>query len=109
MSGAPVPRDSRRDMPAALRARLAQALSASAGGASAPAPTAAACLEAGEALLAQVLGGDPRSRATALDLLAADALVTWAFELAAARAEDFEAVAGAAMRRIAAHAPEECG
>ena len=35
--------------------------------------------------------------------LAADALVTYAFELLAAEPERLEAVAGAAMRRIAAH------
>jgi hypothetical protein len=45
----------------------------------------------------------PGDRSAALDLLAADALVTYAFELLAAEPERLETVAGAAMRRIAAH------
>ena len=48
-----------------------------------PAETAEAYLGAGEQLLAGLLNGDCSSRDCALDLLTADALVTYAFELAA--------------------------
>ena len=89
-------------VPVALRERVRAALGAAGDGAGAPSP--AACLDAGEALLARVLASDERSRGTALDLLAADALVTWAFELAADSGGDLEALAGEAMRRIGRHA-----
>jgi hypothetical protein len=49
----------------------------------APADTPESFLAAGEWLLKQLLSGDCTSRDCALDLLAADALVTYAFELAA--------------------------
>jgi hypothetical protein len=49
----------------------------------APAETPESYLAAGERLLTQLLSGDCSSRDCALDLLAADALVTYAFELAA--------------------------
>jgi hypothetical protein len=49
----------------------------------APAETPESYLAAGERLLTQLLRGDCNSRDCALDLLAADALVTYAFELAA--------------------------
>jgi len=62
---------------------------------------ATASLAEGERLLASVLEGDDRSRGTALDLLAADALVTHAFECAADSPESLPAMAEAAMRRIA--------
>ena len=42
------------------------------------------------------------SRRTALDLLAADALATYAFELASERPESLATLADAAMRRFAA-------
>jgi hypothetical protein len=89
--------------PAALHGRVAEALGA-AGVASAAQPSPSQCLAAGEHLLERALAGDERSRATALDLLAADALVTRAFELAATGRDDLERLADAAMRRIAAHA-----
>lgn len=97
-------------IPAALRDRLSSALAAvpavaAAGPARPPAfgaaADAAACLAAGEALLAGVLSGDCASRDTALDLLAADALVTRAFERAADEPASLPALADAAMRRIA--------
>ena len=96
------------DAPSALRARVAAGLErhgrgGDASGASDASARAAACLTAGEALLGDVLQQPERSRGAALDLLAADALVTYAFELLAAEPERLEAVAGAAMRRIAAH------
>jgi hypothetical protein len=49
----------------------------------APAETPESYLAAGEWLLTRLLSGDCTSRDCALDLLAADALVTYAFELAA--------------------------
>lgn len=94
-------------IPAALRDRLSSALAAAAGAGPAPRPPsdaaadAADCLAAGEALLAGVLRGDCASRDTALDLLAADALVTRAFERAADAPASLPALADAAMRRIA--------
>lgn len=88
---------------AALRARVASALLDEGGDAADASPPPELCLAAGERLLDAALAGDERSRATALDLLAADALVTRAFELAAGHPE-LERLAEAAMRRIAAHA-----
>ena len=52
-------------------------------------------IEASEALLRRVLEGGAVARANALDLLAADACVTWAFEAAA---DDPAAIAGHAER-----------
>lgn len=59
------------------------------------------CEAAAEALLARLVGGREAGRETALDLLAVDALVTYAFEHAASAA-DLDAEAAGAMRRIAA-------
>ncbi len=60
------------------------------------------CLEAGQQLLAQLLASGSTSRGTALDLLAVDALVTYAFEAAADDPEALEARAAGAMACIAA-------
>jgi hypothetical protein len=90
--------------PPALRARLAEVLPAGAVGVD-------ACLRAGEALLERLLEDDCASRGSALDLLVADALVTYAFEAAADEPTVLEARATAAMLEIAAigeprpHAP----
>jgi hypothetical protein len=70
--------------PPALARRMREALDSyhrSAG--AAPVETAESYLAAGERLLAELLSGDCSSRDCALDLLTADALVTYAFELAA--------------------------
>ena len=86
--------------PAALAARVRQALGdrwtedAS--------RTHAACEAAAEELLASLLAARETGRETALDLLAADALVTYAFEFAAESASDLDAGAAAVMERIAA-------
>jgi hypothetical protein len=84
--------------PAALLARveavLGDAMGESAGTA------AEACLRAGERLVMELLRGDCASRETALDLLAADALVTYAFEAAAETPATLAATASAAMERI---------
>lgn len=86
--------------PAALHARLCDLVSSSA---SRPvAEVAEACLEAGERLLDDLLTSGTTSRATALDLLAVDALVTYAFQAAADDPLRLEARAARAMSRIAA-------
>lgn len=60
------------------------------------------CLEAGERLLDDLLASGSTSRGTALDLLAVDALVTYAFQEAAHDPERLETRAARAMARIAA-------
>ena len=90
---------------AVLRGRVRDALARQ----GAAEPSARACVAAGEAVLGAVLAADARSRDTALDLLAADALVTLAFELAAGDPAALEATADDALRRIAALAPPSCG
>lgn len=70
-------------------------------------PTAAslavtdALLRASETLLASVLAGEGAGREVALDLLAADACVTWAFEAAAAAPGSLSVYAERAMQRVA--------
>ena len=64
-------------------------------------PVAEALLRAGESLLAAVLAtGEGKGREVALDLLAADACVTWAFEAAADDVGSLGERAALAMRRI---------
>ena len=60
-----------------------------------------ACLDAGERLLDALLASGSTSRATALDLLAVDALVTYAFQAAADEPARLEERAARAMARIA--------
>jgi hypothetical protein len=86
--------------PDALLRRLREALGHDAGRDSADA--AEACLGAGERLLVKVLREGEASRDHALDLLAADALVTYAFEAASARPNALPALAAQAMARMAA-------
>lgn len=76
-------------------------------GASSPDELADAYLRAGERLLGDVLHRDCGARESALDLLVADALVTYAFEMASADPRGLEARAAGAMARIAALAGEE--
>ena len=86
--------------PAALHARLSVLL---AGAASRPVrEVPEACLEAGEELLDALLASGSTSRASALDLLAIDALVTYAFQAAADDPARLEERAAQAMARIAA-------
>lgn len=59
-------------------------------------------LAAGERLVRDLLEVEATSRDSALDLLAADALVTYAFEAASERPVDLARRAAAAMERIAA-------
>ena len=93
--------DERRPTPpAALRARIDSALGgnlhADVG------DVADTLLAAGERLVASLLDDDATSRGSAIDLLAADALVTYSFEAASERPADLSARAAAAMARIAA-------
>ncbi|MGH7669279.1 MAG: hypothetical protein ACRENQ_07255 [Gemmatimonadaceae bacterium] len=86
--------------PAALAARIRQALGDH--WSDEASRTHAVCEAAAEGLLASLLAAQQTGRETALDLLAADALVTYAFEHAAESAADLEAGAGAVMERVAA-------
>jgi hypothetical protein len=85
--------------PAALHARLRELLADHATRPMDEVP--AACLAAGEARLASLLAERATDRASALDLLAIDALVTYAFEAAAVDPESMERLAADAMTRIA--------
>jgi hypothetical protein len=62
---------------------------------------AAACLNAGEARLSALLARGATDRTSALDLLAVDALVSYAFEAAAEEPASLEQIATNAMQRIA--------
>jgi hypothetical protein len=67
---------------------------------------AAQCLAAAEAALPGLLAtGESESRTNALDLLAIDALVTYAFEAAAENPARFAEVAQDAMTRLSRLAP----
>jgi hypothetical protein len=85
--------------PPALRRRVEEALTDSlaldAGDA------ADACLRSGERIVRELLHGDCTTRESALDLLTADALVTYAFEAAGEGPADLAPRAAEAIRRIA--------
>jgi hypothetical protein len=68
-----------------------------------PSPTATEVLEAAERLLDNVLRSDCETRATALDLLTVDALMTHALEIASRNPKLLEEFPEQAMHRIAAH------
>ncbi len=63
--------------------------------------TAAVCLAAAERVAVTVLGDEEASRDYALDLLTADALVTYAFEAASARPGELSLRATRATERLA--------
>ena len=86
--------------PAAMTARVVEALGGRAD--EDASETFTACLDAAAALLEELLREEDLGRDSAIDLLAADALVTYAFEAAAADADELTDRAGAAMTRIAA-------
>lgn len=88
------------EAPAALAARIRQALGDR--WSDDASRTQAVCEAAAEGLLASLLAARETGRETALDLLAADALVTYAFEHAGESAVDLDAEAGAVMERVAA-------
>ena len=58
------------------------------------------CLEAAERVLARLVDDDAATRQEAVDLLAADALVTYALEYAAEQPENFDEHAGGAIERF---------
>ncbi len=87
-------------LPPALDARLSELLAPYNSWSAAHVPEA--CMEAGERLLEALLISGSTSRATALDLLAVDALVTYAFQAATDEPGHIEARAARAMHRIAA-------
>ena len=66
------------------------------------APTAAGCVDAAAHAVGALIADGATSRRTALDLLAADALATYAFELASERPDSLATLADEAMRRFAA-------
>ncbi len=86
--------------PPALAARLREALTGVSD--AADESVAERCLAAGERLLAGLLARDCGSRDAALDLLAADALVTYAFEAASTEPARLEERARRAMTNLAA-------
>ena len=64
-------------------------------------------MDAADALLHELLRGECTSRASAIDLLVVDALVTYAFEVASTDPARVAGRASDAMRRIAALAAPE--
>ncbi len=86
--------------PPALFERLCAALAAFADLPKSQVPES--CLAAGDQLLDELLASGSTARGSALDLLAVDALVTYAFESAADAPSQLEARAARAMSRIAA-------
>ena len=71
-----------------------------------PDPAAGDLLEAAERLLDKVLRSDCETRASALDLLTVDALMTHSLLLAGKEAERREDFAGHAMARVGTHATQ---
>ena len=86
--------------PPALVARLREVIGAARDEPAARVPDV--CLEAGERLVSDLLRSRSTTRGSALDLLTADALVTYAFEAAGESASGIDVRAGAAMARISA-------
>ncbi len=86
-------------MPPALAAHLREAMAGAERGEVTGTPDR--LIAAGIDLVATVAAAEPMSRDQALDLLVADALLTYAFEAAADEPETLVARADAAMRRIA--------
>jgi hypothetical protein len=86
--------------PARLSSRVEERLGADLDAAAAQA--APLCVAAAERLLAELLRRASTGRESALDLLAVDALVTYALEAAAASPESIERVSTDAMLRLAA-------
>jgi len=93
--------------PAALTARVVASLGDRAGDDASRA--ADSCLDAAIDLLEQLLANDPLDRTDASALLAADALVTYAFEAAADEPDRLEDRAADAMARLAALAGDGLG
>jgi len=85
--------------PGALLRRVQEALGRD--GERDAADAAEACLAAAERVAVTVLGDEEASRDYALDLLTADALVTYAFEAASAEPSELSARAARAMQTLA--------
>lgn len=85
-----------RDVPPALGACVRDAVPRDGAG------VTEALLHGAETVLRRVIDDAPMTRAHAVDVLSADALVTYAFEAAADHPETITVHAGTAMRRIAA-------
>ena len=89
--------------PASLVARVASLYVDTAPDSPRTAPVqAAGCVDAAERVVGCLIADGATSRASALDLLAADALATYAFEVASDDPATLGALADAAMRRFAA-------
>ena len=86
--------------PAELAARIAASLGDAGDRDSGDASRA--CLDAAFALLGSLIGPRSLGRESAIDLLVADALVTYAFEAAASHGGALDSEAADAMRRLAA-------
>lgn len=84
--------------PDVLRARITAALGGN--GERDVAETEAVCLDAAERVLARLFSDSFAKRGDAPDLLAADALVTYALEFAAERPRDFSSRATSAIQRF---------
>ncbi len=97
----------REEAPPALRARIGALVDAHPEWAALPLPEA--LVAASEVLMAAVLAAPPKDRRTALDLLAADACVTYAFEAASEAPERLVALAERSMAHIAQLAGEGKG
>jgi hypothetical protein len=69
-----------------------------------PGDPASTLIDAAQAALARLTHGGAADRATALDLLAVDALVTYAFECAATSPESIPALSARAMSRLSSAA-----
>jgi hypothetical protein len=90
--------------PAAMFARVVEALGTRAGEDASRASVL--CLEAATELLERLLAPDALGREWAIDLLAVDALVTYAFEAAAGDIAQLDERAASAMVRLGALAAE---
>jgi hypothetical protein len=91
--------------PAALKARIAELVREHPEWEAIP--RAEALLDAGARLMRDVLAAAPKDRDAALDLLAADACVTYAFEAAADEPAQLVPLADRAMQRIVQLAAQE--
>jgi hypothetical protein len=87
-----------------VRAALGPALERDLAGG--PVHAHASLLDAARSLLSATPGRESPERRAALDLLAADALVTYAFEIAAEVPEEIDSLAESAMSELGALAPE---
>lgn len=87
------------EAPAALKRRIAELVAAHPEWEAMPRQLA--LLAASEILMKDVLAAAPKDRKAALDLLAGDACVTYAFEAAADAPGELDSLADQAMQRIA--------